>query len=394
MHEEGNLNVVCFSRWQELERIRPAWEALLLNSPCIVGAFSTYEFCKAWWDAYGSRNELFILVCIRADGDVVAIAPLFRQKEHGEFVLHLIGDTSDDVDGFDCIVEKGFESNAAKAWIRWLLDHRASWSRLELNSVPTDSSVLHGMRVASESSSLAVWESFISHRRIALPTRWDEYFRKLSAKMRFSISHQHRALERRHQLTLRHSDSEAESLRWLRVLAAWQKARWSDRGIRSKFEFEKRRRFYESFVSALFRGSTLSFWALFADDRLVALELGCMFRAQYIGIHPSFDPELASCSPGVVLRALVLQKLIEQGTRRYDFGSGDETYKVRWANEVRSFSNFSCAPRWSRQGFKLHCNNWIKETRIFLKRALPSTILGAVNYVYHVTKRLFIRNAS
>jgi CelD/BcsL family acetyltransferase involved in cellulose biosynthesis len=212
--------------------------------------------------------------------------------------------------------------------------------------------------------------------------------------MRFSISHQHRVLQKRHQLTLRQSGSEAESLQWLRVLAAWQKTRWSDRGIQGKFEIEKRRRFYESFVSAIFRVSTLSFWAMFADDRLVALELGCRFRAQYIGIHPSFDPDLASCSPGVVLRALVLQKLIEQGTRRYDFGAGDETYKVRWANEVRSFSNFSCAPRWSRQGFKLQCNNGIEEARIFLKRVLPSTIFGAVRYVYHLAKRLFIRNAS
>ena len=349
MQEESNLKVVCFSRWQELEKIRPAWGDLLLNSPCLVGAFSTYEFCKAWWDAYVSSDELFILVCTRADGDVVAIAPLFRQKERGEFVLRLIGDTSDDVDGFDCIVKKGFESNAAKAWIRWLLDHRASWSRLELNSVPTESPVLHGIRVACESSGLAIRESFISHRGIVLPTSWDEYLRKLSAKMRFSISHQHRALKNRYQLTLRKSDSEAESLQWLRVLVVWQKTRWSYRGIQGKFEIEQRRRFYESFVSALSRNNTLSFWAMFADDRLVALELGCMFRDQYIGIHPSFDPDLASFSPGVVLRALVLQKLIEQGTTRYDFGAGDETYKVRWANETRSFSNFSCAPRWSRR---------------------------------------------
>jgi len=369
---ESPLIVERLSRWDQLEEIRPALENMLQSSAPEVGAFSTYEFLRAWWEAYGDSNgrELFFLACRVSNGDIVAMAPLFREKELRRRVLRLVGDTSDDVDGFDLLAANGFESRAVVAWGQWLAANRSEWSTLELNSVPTGSRLLADFRAVCKSQRFASREVTISHRVIQLPSDWEQYRQRLSSKMRFSISHQMRVAEKKWHPSMRLCQSEAEALQWLALMAKWQNVRWSSRGIRGKFEWNRRRLFYEKFVIGLVRNGDLRFWALVANDQLLAVELGCRFEGRYVGIHPAFDPALAPYSPGVVLRTMILQRLIRDGMERYDFGAGDEKYKLRWANERKTFSNFCCAPHWSQAGLRLQINNVVDCTRKMVKSLL------------------------
>ena len=366
---ESPLIVEKLSRWQQLEEIRPALENILQSSTPEVGAFSTYEFLRAWWEAYGGGNgrELFFLTCRVPDGDIVAVAPLFREIELRRRVLRLVGDTSDDVDGFDFLAANGFELHAVAAWGHWLAARRNEWSTLELNSVPTGSRLLADFRAVCRSEGFASREVTISHRMIQLPSDWEQYRQGLSSKMRFSISHQMRVAEKKWHPSLRLCQSEAEALQWLTLLAKWQDVRWSSRGLQGKFGWDRRRLFYERFVIGLLRIGDLRFWALVANDQVLAVELGCRFRGRYVGIHPAFDPALVSYSPGVVLRAMILQHLMREGMERYDFGAGDEKYKLRWANERKTFSNFSCAPHWSRAGLRLQFDNHVDRARSGVK---------------------------
>jgi CelD/BcsL family acetyltransferase involved in cellulose biosynthesis len=366
---ESPLIVERLSRWEQLEEIRPALEKMLESSAPEVGAFSTFEFLQAWWAAYGNDNgrELFFLACRVPGGDIVAVAPLFREKELRRWVLRLVGDTSDDVDGFDLLACKGFESDAVAAWGRWLAAKRSEWSSLQLNSVPTGSRLLAEFRSVCRSHGFASREVTISHRVIQLPSDWEQYRRQLSSKMRFSISHQMRAAEQKWHPSLHLCQSEAEALEWLGLLAEWQGVRWSSRGIDGKFRWDRRRLFYEKLVVGLVRTGDLRFWALVANEQVLALELGCRFRGHYIGIHPAFDPALASYSPGVVLRAMILQHLMREGMELYDFGAGDEEYKRRWANERRTFSNLCCAPLWTSAGLRVRLDNVVDGTRKKIK---------------------------
>ena len=151
--------------------------------------------------------------------------------------------------------------------------------------------------------------------------------------MRHSIAHQVRSASGRYRMAARRCVTEAEAISWLSKLANWQNSRWSKRGIPSKLECPARRLFYEQFVRGLFGRNQLSCWALFADDQLVAVELGCRSKDCHVGIHSGFDPAMATLSPGVILQAFLLQSLIGDRMARYDFGSGNEGYKLRWANE-------------------------------------------------------------
>ena len=169
-NSQPSLRVDRVSRWEELERLRPAWDELLDSSDCSVCIFSTPEFCQSWWTAYGEGRELFFLVCTEEDGIAVGIAPLYREKHRGGWRLRLIGDGSDhDVDGFDFIVRGGSESDVACAFLEWLSCHPKEWSLLELNSVPSESLALASIRRANGSSRLVNRESLASHRLCLLP---------------------------------------------------------------------------------------------------------------------------------------------------------------------------------------------------------------------------------
>lgn len=389
MQSEHPLKVESFRQWQDLEQLRPAWDALLESSALSVGIFSTWEFCNSWWSAYGADRELLCLVCSRDDGSAVAIAPLYRERSRTGRTLRLIGDDSDDVDGFDCIVQRGFERAAAHAWLEWLRANPAEWSCLELNSVPSDSPVLAEIRNGCKSSGLVTRESATSNRTILLPSSWEDYLHSLSKKMRYSISHQLRSSSEQYRLVARRCATETDALFWLAELAKWQNSRWSERGITGKFEWQQRRAFYEEFVLALFQRKWLSFWALFADDELVAVELGCRYKNRHVGLHPGFDPAFATLSPGVVLRALILQSLIADGVARYDFGAGDDAYKLRWANELKFFSNFLCARRWTAPANQLLVANTLGQTRNILKKVLPSAAFRTLRSLYRWTTHRF-----
>ena len=182
---ESQWIVERLSRWERLEEIRPSLENILQSSTPEVGAFSTYEFLRAWWEAYGNGRELFFLACRVPDGDIVAVAPLFREIGLRGRELRLVGDTSDDVDGFDLLAAKGFESRAAAAWGQWLAANRGEWSTLQLNSVPTGSRLLAEFRAVCQSEGFTSREVTISHRMIQLPSDWEQYRRRLSCKDAF-----------------------------------------------------------------------------------------------------------------------------------------------------------------------------------------------------------------
>jgi CelD/BcsL family acetyltransferase involved in cellulose biosynthesis len=72
--------------------------------------------------------------------------------------------------------------------------------------------------------------------------------------------------------------------------------------------------------------------ALWAGDRLVAAHFGMRSGPVLHWWFPAFSTELARYSPGALLLLHLAEGSAAEGVSLVDFGKGDESYKLRWAN--------------------------------------------------------------
>ena len=76
--------------------------------------------------------------------------------------------------------------------------------------------------------------------------------------------------------------------------------------------------------------------ALWAGDRLTAIEYSLHAGDRYHFWFPAYQPELARCSPGILLTMDTMRLGCEAGFRVFDFGFGGEGYKKYFCNATQS----------------------------------------------------------
>ncbi|NBB51456.1 GNAT family N-acetyltransferase [Rhizobium sp. CRIBSB] len=72
--------------------------------------------------------------------------------------------------------------------------------------------------------------------------------------------------------------------------------------------------------------------ALWAGDKLCAVEYSLLGGAHYHFWFPAYVPELARCSPGILLTLDTMELASPDGFRVFDFGFGGEHYKKYFCN--------------------------------------------------------------
>src|SRR3954471_4219513 len=74
------LSVKKVSAWPELEATGSQWNALAeQQSP--PSYFVSCDWCSAWWQSFGERLELFVLLIRDQFGDLMGIAPLYCKEQ-------------------------------------------------------------------------------------------------------------------------------------------------------------------------------------------------------------------------------------------------------------------------------------------------------------------------
>ena len=79
-------------------------------------------------------------------------------------------------------------------------------------------------------------------------------------------------------------------------------------------------------------GLGASIAALWAGDKLCALEYSMHAGQHYHFWFPAYEPSLARCSPGILLTLETMKQASDLGYRVFDFGFGGEAYKKYFCN--------------------------------------------------------------
>ncbi|QZY55333.1 GNAT family N-acetyltransferase [Crassaminicella profunda] len=129
---------------EEFYNLQEDWERLQEQDPDVT-YYSTFEFAKAWWDAYKNDQdkELFI-VCIYQDKDIVGIAPFIIQKENKKIMswntLRFLG--RGDFLGILVDRSNNNEMTIIKDIFKCIEDNTEKWERLSLTHIKHNSSIV------------------------------------------------------------------------------------------------------------------------------------------------------------------------------------------------------------------------------------------------------------
>ncbi len=307
---------------RELGDVADDWTRLAHHS---ASPFVTYEWLSCWWTAFGRGEPRWLLVC-EEDGSLAAGALL--EGDRGTALSSAANVHSGDWDavarderarmelwdalgnlGANCVTLHGIPEDAG----------RADAAGAALRSA--------GYRIVQEQGALSPW--------LDLPATWEELMQRTSRNLRSQLGRRQRALEREGTLTLRTVADPAEVNQELERFLQLEASGWKGRAGTAILSDPRTERLYRDFAQAAASRGWLRIYSLELDGQLIAGDYGCSFAGTGFLIKTAFSETHERFSPGVVLRAKILQAAIQEGLTSYDFLGGPEHYKQRWASALR-----------------------------------------------------------
>jgi CelD/BcsL family acetyltransferase involved in cellulose biosynthesis len=290
------------------------WKALLRSCPCDT-IFLTWDWQQLWWRAF-PEGELHLLA-VRADDELVGIAPLVRQDD----CWGLAGG-AEVADFLDVIAHPVHRTAVAEAVLDYL-DERGG--QLVLRNLRPDSlgatALLDEARRRGMPASL---EQEDVSPRLVLPGDWEEYLQDLTKKDRHELRRKQRRLYASGEVgygavapgDLREADV-ADFVR-LHRLSGEAKADFMTAAM-------------EDFFGAVLRAFVPRGWArlyfLTVDGGRAAATILFDYGGEFLLYNSGYDPAYAHLSVGLLLKAFCIRDAIAERRRAFDFLQGNEPYK-------------------------------------------------------------------
>jgi CelD/BcsL family acetyltransferase involved in cellulose biosynthesis len=391
MSPDQNLTIDVFESLESLEHLRPEWNALLGEYPHST-IFSSYEWLVPWWRAFGTSNRLLVLAFRDSSSALVGLAPMaLTDRKSFPFrlrLLRLMGDGSHDSDNLDLPVKPGFEQRFAESLLHFLEGQRASWDFGEFNTMPPQSPGADALRQLFGQKKWVAIEKRMPASAIPLPGTWEEYLQVLSAKERGKVAYYSKRLEKKYKAHFYRCESESELPACLEALFSLHQKRWQSTGQPGSFHSAARRGFYLDLSRVLLAQDRLEFWLLDLDGKPVAAQFGFRFGTTVSQLQEGFDREYSTDSVGYLLRARVIQRMIAQGVRTYDFLGGEPGYKAKWGAQSGQYVDLRFARPFSAGATFLQSQHLAVQSKSWLRRNLPAAAWNALRQINSVKARM------
>jgi peptidoglycan/xylan/chitin deacetylase (PgdA/CDA1 family)/CelD/BcsL family acetyltransferase involved in cellulose biosynthesis len=364
----------------EFNALADEWNRLLASSVADT-IFLTHEWLRPWWDAYGTRGDLRILLARDACGELRGIAPLRRRKSrrYGRSyeVLSFMGDGSGDSDYLDFIIRRGDEREVMSAFAGALRRELDNGAVLEANSTPESSPAYSILREIGQSAG-SVWvETDVPCSTVALPSTWDEYLKMLASRFRTKVRSVLRAVSAEPDLQFEMCDTPAKLDEYLPVLFDLHTRRWAKVAKPGVFRGADKRRFYGCMSRTMLERGALFFSGLRWRGKLLACQYGFVHNGVYSQLQEGYEPESEHWNAGVALRAWSIQQLLTAGVKEYDFLAGVGRHKSDWGSVVKN-SKMAVLARATVAG-TAYCRGpkWEIAARQAVKRLMPADWIAA-----------------
>ncbi len=319
------MHVEAFHTVEAFDRLAQPWGGLLAHSS-IATPFQRVEFQRAWWTHFG-RGELCLLVVRRADV-LVGLVSLYVDEDA---VLRWVG--GDDIADYLDVVSRAADApEVRRAVLDWLAGADApDWQRAQLANIPEWSeSARHWQELAAESGWAANTVSQDVCPQFTLPDNFDDYLASVEGKQRREIR---RKLRRAAAGGARavFIDPGEDNPAVVDDFIALMQASGPEK---TAFLRPQMHAAFGDILRATQAAGMLGICFLELEGRPMAGYVYFSMGLKVYLYNSGYDPGVhAALSPGWVLLAHLIERVIESGHTHFDFMRGDEGYKYRFGGE-------------------------------------------------------------
>jgi CelD/BcsL family acetyltransferase involved in cellulose biosynthesis/GNAT superfamily N-acetyltransferase len=320
---QNNMDVCLVDKFEDINPRH--WNDLVTrNSTNTI--FQTYQWNRACWEAFRHNRRLY-LICVRNGEDWVGIAPLMVELNDHKRVLKFISALHADYSDF--IYEKGSQEVFVKI-LQFIICRSNDWDRTILTNIPEYSptqgyikktNVNFVSRVSAVSSTLIFKKDLPKTQRI---------LNKKSLKRHLAY------FKRQEQYEVYHLTKKEDIYPHLEGFFQQHIERRKITGAPSLFLNEDNCNFYRNLIDLVDATNWVTFTLVKSHGKPIAYHYGFTYGDKFIWYKPSFDVSLFRHSPGEVLLKELLDYAFERNFTEFDFANGQEAFKERFANKIRT----------------------------------------------------------
>lgn len=315
----------------ELNELSSEWQELYHASGTAT-PFQSPAWLLNWWKHFGN-NQLWTLAVYNRR-ILVGLAPLYIfNYKSGNGILRqvtLIG--TGNTDYMDVICSPEFETESVEIISEFLADSKENWDVCDFQELGQSSPMLkiktpEDLEVKIISSDVCP----AAH----LPDSTDKYLKKLPVSFRKNTIRARRQLLDSGTLKLELAAKENldEYIAWLFRL---HNASWEFRNLPGLLHESELQNFHRDAAVDLLSQGILRLYALKHDDKIIAAVYSLIRNNKLYYYIGGFDPSVAKYSPGSVILLEIIEHVISEGVREFDFLRGREDYKYKWNAEDKN----------------------------------------------------------
>jgi CelD/BcsL family acetyltransferase involved in cellulose biosynthesis len=318
---------------RELASLRKEWNGLYRRCGA-NNIFTTFAWNSSWLEHFQDKYDSILLFALWEAGELAGIIPLVMKDES---FYGLKARTITFTGGKESVYKDCLVSGSPDDFLNTLFSHLSAgcpkWDVIVLDSLPQQSKVAGSVPGVSQSHGFTC----ISERQgvspfIRLPATYEQVRDKHTKKIRKNVEYQVRRLKKLGEFQF--ECYQGTSIRAEHISEAARIELRSWKGDCSAGVFNDREHLeFHSELSRDGKGEfvpSLSFLTL--NGMGIAFEYGFRQGECYYGYNMSYDKDYRSFSPGWILVDYLVQRLIEDGIRKFDLLAGGGPFKENWAS--------------------------------------------------------------
>ncbi len=328
--------IICsvYTSFEEVTPLQEEWDAFV---ELVDGdIYSTYDWCRIWWQHYGTGRKLRIFF-FKTNDELVGVIPVFYEKQWlgpawlklakvvgSDFTMVMINppvklDYASEIFSllFDSVINK------EKCDALWVGPVGGQYSALQQLR---DTIQRHPGLALLQDSVRSLYTTFL------LPDTFDEYVQSLNKRQRGNLRRDLNLINKSFQISQDIIQDETTAFTEFGKFVLMHNKQWEAEGKLGHFnDWPLGEAFNTSLIAAQANQGRLKLVRLLADDKVVSYQLCFVFGKRWYWRLPArlIGPEWNRFALGRIGLIKEIEMAITEGIRYIEAGAGHYDYKVK-----------------------------------------------------------------